>query len=345
MKIGLIDVDGHNFPSLPLMKISAYHKARGDSVEWYNPMFSDEMDVVYMSKVFSFTKDYPYPIRAKEIKKGGSGYCISLVDDTSEKPVYEKKNGIFVLNTSYEERNGLFLPKKKEVFDKSKDIPLPPEIEHIYPDYSLYPELTNDTAYGFLTRGCPRGCDFCHVEAKEGRRSYKVADLSEFWRGQKNIVLCDPNILACRQHPELLQQLIDSGAKVDFNQGLDIRLTNERNIELINQIKVSQIHFAWDNHKDDLTRYFERYKRLTRHKPHGKYGVVYCLVNFGSTIEEDLHRIYSLRDMNFDPYVMIYNKDSLPKGHIYRKLQRWCNNRFIFGTGISFHEYEKETRQ
>lgn len=71
MKIGLIDVDGHNFPSLPLMKISAYHKARGDSVEWYNPMFSDEMDVVYMSKVFSFTEDYPYPIRAKEIKRGG----------------------------------------------------------------------------------------------------------------------------------------------------------------------------------------------------------------------------------------------------------------------------------
>lgn len=341
MKIGLIDVDGHNFPNIPLMKISAYHKQKGDSVEWYDPMFSDDMDIVYMSKVFSFTDDYIYPIRAKEIKKGGSGYCISLVDDTSEKPVYEKKNGIFVLNTSYEERNGLFLPKKKEVFDRRKDTPLPPEIEHIYPDYSIYPDLTKDTAYGFLTRGCPRGCEFCHVEAKEGRRSYKVADLSEFWRGQKNIALCDPNILACRQHPELLQQLIDSKAKVDFNQGLDIRLTNERNIDLINQIKVSQIHFAWDNHKDDLTRYFERYKKLAKHKPHGQYGMVYCLVNFGSTIEEDLHRIYTLRDMEFDPYVMIYNKDDLPKGHELRKLQRYVNNKIIFRSCNTFDEYLK----
>lgn len=307
MRIGLIDVDGHNYPNIPLMKISAWHKAQGDSVEWYDPMFSGHMDKVYMSKVFSFTEDYMYPIDADEIIKGGSGYCISLVDG-------------------------------KEVFDKSKDINLPYEIEHIYPDYSLYG--ITDTAYGFLTRGCPRGCDFCHVEAKEGRRAFKVADLSEFWRGQKNIVLCDPNILACRQHPELLQQLIDSKATVDFNQGIDIRLTNERNIDLINKIKVKQIHFAWDNHKDDLTKYFERYKALAKHKPHGHYGMVYCLVNFGSTIEEDLHRIYTLRDLQYDPYVMIYNKDDLPKGHELRQLQRWVNNKFIFRATKTFDEYK-----
>lgn len=310
------------------MKISAWHKAQGDSVEWYDPMFSDDMDIVYMSKVFSFTEDYIYPIRAKQIIKGGSGYCISLVDG-------------------------------KEVFDKSKDINLPYEIEHIYPDYSLYQReeveydedsgeritrivgATVDTAYGFLTRGCPRGCDFCHVEAKEGRRTYKVADLSEFWRGQKNIVLCDPNILACRDAPDLLQQLIDSKARVDFNQGLDIRLTNERNIALINQVKVKQIHFAWDNHKDDLTRYFERYKAYAKHKPHGHYGMVYVLTNFGSTIEEDLHRIYTLRDMEYDPYVMIYNKDGLPKGHELRKLQRWVNNKIIYRSCNTFEEYLK----
>ncbi len=309
MKIGLIDVDGHNFPNLPLMKLSAWHKAQGDSVEWYDPMFSGHMDKVYLSKVFSFTPDFIYPIDADEIVYGGSGYCISLVDG-------------------------------KEVYDKSKDIQLPPEIEHIYPDYSLYG--IEDTAYGFLTRGCPRGCDFCHVEAKEGRRSFKVADLSEFWSGQKNIVLCDPNILACRQHPDLLGQLIDSKARVDFNQGLDIRLTNERNIALLNEIKVKQIHFAWDNHKDDLTRYFERYKQFAKHKPHGNYGMVYCLVNFGSTLDEDLYRIYTLRDMGFDPYVMIYNKDELPKGHELRRLQRWVNNKFIFRSCKKFEDYQKE---
>ena len=71
MRIGLIDVDGHNYPNLPLMKISAWHKQQGDSVEWYSPMFSGKMDRVYMSKVFSFTPDYEYFVNAKEIYRGG----------------------------------------------------------------------------------------------------------------------------------------------------------------------------------------------------------------------------------------------------------------------------------
>ena len=78
MKIGLIDVDGHNYPNLPLMKLSAWHKQQGDTIEWYEPMFSGHMDRVYMSKVFSFTPDYEYYIDADEIIKGGSGYCIEL---------------------------------------------------------------------------------------------------------------------------------------------------------------------------------------------------------------------------------------------------------------------------
>lgn len=71
MKIGLIDVDGHNFPNLPLMKISAWHKARGDCVEWYQPLLSGHMDKVYMSKVFSFSPDYEYFIDSDEIYRGG----------------------------------------------------------------------------------------------------------------------------------------------------------------------------------------------------------------------------------------------------------------------------------
>ena len=192
-RIGLIDVDGTGrFPNIALMKISAWHKRNGDAVEWYDPMFAGHFDTVYLSKVFSFTPDYEFPIDADEIIKGGSGYCISL------------ENG-------------------KEIFDESKNTNLPYEIEHIYPDYSIYPELTQDTAFGFLTRGCPRGCDFCIVGKKEGRCSVKVADLSEFWNGQRKIVLCDPNILACKDWRDLLQQLIDSRAEIDFNQGLDIR--------------------------------------------------------------------------------------------------------------------------
>lgn len=295
MKVGLIDVDGHNFPNLALMKISAWHKKKGDDVEWCFPMM--HYDIVYQSKVFddTYSPDIDWIPQADKVIKGGTGYGL---DNT-----------------------------------------LPYEIEHIYPDYSLYPDLTKDTAYGFLTRGCPRGCKFCIVASKEGRKSYKVADLKEFWRGQKHIELLDPNILACREHPELLRQLIDSKACVNFNQGLDIRLTNEENIALLNAIKVKEIHFAWDNAEDYLKPCFERYKALAKHKPHGRYGTVYCLTNFGSTMEENLYRIYTLRDLGYDPYVMIYDKPNAPEE--IKHLQRWVNNRFIFRSCDKFEDYKK----
>ena len=76
-RIGLIDVDSHKFPNLALMKLSAHHKQRGDSVEWYSP-FGERYDTVYMSKVFSFTPDYDLVVNADEVVKGGTGYCISL---------------------------------------------------------------------------------------------------------------------------------------------------------------------------------------------------------------------------------------------------------------------------
>lgn len=307
-KIGLIDVDGHNFPNIPLMKISAYYKAKGDHVEWYDPMFSPHMDKVYVSKVFSFSPDFEYIIDADEVAYGGSGYCISLI-------------------------NG------KEVFDKSKDKDLPPEIEHIFPDYSLYG--ITDTAYGFLTRGCPRGCSFCHVEAKEGRRSYKVANLNEFWNGQKNIVLSDPNILACREWKSLLQQLIDSKAWVDFNQGLDIRLMTEEKAEMLKQIKTKELHFAWDRYqdKDMILPKFKLFKDITGIRERDL--VVYVLCNFDTTLEQDLERIYTLREMGYWAYVMLYDKEHIPKGHILRKLQRWVNNRIVFATCPTFEEYQR----
>lgn len=308
MRIGLIDVDGHNYPNIPLMKLSAWHKKQGDTVEWYDAMFSGHMDKVYMSKVFSFSPDYPYYVDADEVVKGGSGYCISLVDG-------------------------------KEVYDGSKDINLPHEIEHIYPDYSIYG--ITDTAYGFLTRGCPRGCDFCHVEAKEGRRTFKVADLSEFWDGQKNIVLCDPNILACKQWKDLLQQLIDSKAWVDFNQGLDIRLMTEEKAEMLKQIKLKNIHFAWDRYqdKDIIVPKFKMFKEITQ-IDYRKLGV-FMLCNFDTTIEQDLERVYMLRDLGFNPFVMLYNKENIPKGHDLRKLQRWVNNRIVFNRCRTFEEYKE----
>lgn len=306
MRVGLIDVDGHNFPNIPLMKISSWHKKHGDFVEWYNPMISGHMDKVYKSKVFSFSDDYLYHIDADEIIEGGSGYCINKVD------------GI-------------------EAYDKSKDIELPYEIEHIYPDYSIYG--ITDTAYGFLSRGCPRHCSFCHVGAKEGLNSKKVADLEEFWQGQKNIVICDPNILACRQWKDLLQQLIDSKALIDINQGMDIRLMTEAKAEMIKKIQLKRLHFAWDRYEDKniILPKLKMFKDITGLDI--RKLIVYVLCNYDTTIEQDLERIYTLREMGYWCYVMIYDKESLPKGHVLRKMERWVNNRFIFASCDKFEDY------
>lgn len=302
IKIGLWS-DCHNFPSLPLMKLSAYHKSIGDTVELFDRW--NTFDLVYASKVFSFTEDIDiYPVQADEIRKGGTGYCISV-------------------------QNG------KEVFDNSKNNDLPSEIEHIYPDYSLYPEYKY--AAGFLTRGCPRSCGFCVVSKKEGICSRQVADLSEFWRGQKEIKLLDPNLLACRDHEKILQQLVESKANVDFTQGIDIRLTNPDNIKLLNSIKTSMLHFAWDNPKQDLTEYFKRFSEHTAIKS-DRNKSVYVLTNYNSTLDEDLYRIYTLRDLGYSPYVMIYQKETAPRE--IRRLQRWVNCRWVFRSVDKFEDYK-----
>lgn len=305
MKIGLIDTDGHNFPNLALMRISSYHKKNGDEVEWWWSDFV-HYDIVYMSKIFSdtYSKDIPEPLNADKVIKGGTGYCISL-----------DKNG-------------------KEVFDQSKNVSLPTEIESCFPDYSIYPQF--DFAVSMTSRGCPRGCSFCHVASKEGRCSVKVANVSDFWNGQKEIRILDPNITACKEKRDLMKQYLDTGAILDFTQGLDIRLLDHYDIEDINHMRLRTLHFAWDNPKENLKPKFEEFAKGFRRK--SNIGMVYLLTNFNSTMEENLYRIYTLRDLGFDPYVMIYNKPNAPKE--IRYLQRWCNNKIIFKSCKRFEDYD-----
>lgn len=297
MKIGLLDVDGHHWPNLCLMKLSAYHKARGDTVEWHDGR--KRYDLVYMSRVFtdSYSKDYTGTIHADHVIKGGTGYGLSNC--------------------------------------------LPEEVEHSFREYSLYPQFKG-TAYGFLSRGCPRGCGFCIVGEKEGHRSTAVADLSEFWNGEKEIKLLDANLLACTDWEKLLFQLIESRALVDFTQGLDVRLITPEKAELLNRVKTKMLHFAWDNPEEDLTGYFKRFIELTNVKDYWKRRV-YVLTNYGSSHEQDLYRIYTLREMGYDPFVMVYEKDTAPD--ITRKLQRWVNNKRFFHAVPDFKDFNPYYRR
>ena len=300
MRIGLVDIDSHNFPNLVLMKLSTWYKAKGWEVELLRPA-----DVLNGSNLF-----YGYD---KLI-----GACVF----DWNKSIAERLSsvGVYVGGTGTGDYTRV----------------LPPEIEHCYPDYSLYG--IENCAYGYLTRGCPRHCQFCVVAEKEGTVSYKVANLSEFWRGQKEIVFCDPNILACKDYKDLLQQVIDSKAKVEFNQGLDVRFINEESMEMLKKIKLTNIHLAWDNPRDEITPkklefFAERYeKRL-------KDVFVYVLVNYWSNLESDLKRIYWLRDLGFSPFVMVFDKPNAPEEILH--LQRWCNNKWVFYSTESFEDYKK----
>lgn len=291
MKIGLIDVDGHNFPNLAPMKISAWHKQRGDTVEWAHSL--DTYDRVYISKVFDFTPDYNSCIQADEIIRGGTGYDL------------ENK--------------------------------LPAEIENMCPDFTLYKQYKE--AYGFLTRGCPRNCPFCIVGKKEGCKSYKVADLGQFYRGQKEIKLLDPNLLACKSEKyNLLQQLVDSRAWVDFTQGLDIRLIDEKAIDLIKRIKLKMIHFAWDREQGShlIVKNLTSFMKATGIDK--RKASVYVLTNYETEFEFDLYRVYKLKELGYDPYVMIYDKEHAPEK--VRHLQRWVNNKIAFRSCERFEDFD-----
>lgn len=208
MKIGLIDVDGHNFPNLALMKISAWHKLQGDDVEFADPLFG-RYDILYKSKVFTFTPDNTNIYNADKVIKSGTGY-------------------------------------------KDYASILPDYIEHICPDYELYPiNEWNDgrTAYGFLTRGCIRACSWCIVPKKEGVITAH-ADIDEFIDGKKKAVLLDNNVLAHEWGLQQVEKIADKGIRVDFNQGLDARIIagNADIARLLSRVKwIRFIRMAYDH--------------------------------------------------------------------------------------------------
>lgn len=289
------------------MKLSTYHKGLGDTVEFITE--GGHYDRAYLSKVFNLPAvkkipARPPPFSADEVIKGGTGYAIEIVDG-------------------------------REVFNKANDVALPAEIEHLYPDYQLYPEFS-DIAYGFLTRGCCNACGFCIVSEKEGRCSYKVADLEEFWRGQKKIKLLDPNLLACRDRESLLQELIKSKARVDFTQGLDARFINDDMMKLINQVKVQSIHFAFDFMKNEkaILRGLECFNR---HYKKSRWNLnCYVLTNYDTTPHEDWYRVRKVQELGFHPYVMIYQKGT--QSQFLTDLQRWSNSPIIFKSTL-FPDY------
>ena len=294
MKVGLIDVDGHNFPNLALMKLSAWHKSNGDFIEWYNGI--EHYDLVYMSKVFSFTQNDGRVIQADKVINGGSGY---------------------------------------KLFDQW----LPNDIEHICPDYSIYP--MHKEAYGFLTRGCVNKCSFCIVPRKEGVIR-KHSDITEFLDGRKSAILMDNNVIASDWGLSQIEKIISLGIKVDFNQGIDCRIiAKDKSIaKLLAGVKwLRYIRMAYDN--SAITEEVETAISYLKEAGIQPYKMFFYMLVKDGQIEDAEQRALTLDYLGCIPFAMAYrnlDKNEEPT-HEQKRFARWCNMKATFKS-CTFSDYK-----
>jgi hypothetical protein len=291
------------------MKLSAYHKARGDDVKLIDD-FGERFDAAYCSKAFNLPLITKIPTLprlplADKLYCGGTGFAIETTDG-------------------------------KERYIQEKDGALPFDIEHSYPDYGLYPELTRGAAFGFLTRGCPNACGFCVVCGKEGVCSTQTAELSEFWRGQRKIKLMDANLLACKDRERLIRALAESKAEINFAQGLDARFVDDGIAELLCKCKIDTAHFAFDLMKNEraVVRGLELFRSAYRGSDRALK--VYILTNYNTDRAEDWYRVKRVMELGYQPDVRIYQKGTHDR--FLTDLARWANNTRIYRS-CDFRDY------
>ena len=294
MNILLIDADS-KIPNLALMKLSSYHKAKGDNVT-----------------LIKFNIPY-YPQRKKQIQTIPFGYdkvYCSIIFPTS----YPFINDQGLDNIHY---GGTGHPHDK---------PLPHYIEDLEPDYSIYPE--NNASYGFITRGCIRNCSFCIVRQKEGniRQVNTVDNIVK----HKFVIFLDNNILAHPEHRLFLQQIIEKKIKCEFNQGLDIRLLDENNSLLLSKLKYNKEYvFAFDNWKyknilDQKIPILDKWRKSWKIK-------FFLYVHPDMPLQDTLKRIDYLKKRKILPYIMrdISCYEAKYK-NFYTDLAAWCNQPAMF---------------
>lgn len=308
MRIGLIDVDGHNFPNVALMKLSSWHKQQGDIVEWavrkktivQGDLFgtneyeciSVHYDRIYASKVFTFSPNFDKSkYSASEYVLGGTGYDIG----------------------------------KK----------LPPEIDtHTGLDYSLYPQY--NFSVQFFSRGCIRRCPFCLVHDKEGGIQ-PVQPMQLNPRGEWIEVL-DNNFFANPEWRSAVEYLKKQKMPIKLH-GVDVRIMTEEMAAALNslRLKTGKIHIAWDLPQIDLTEQLRTMVRFV--KP---YKITcYVLVGFNSTIEQDLFRLRTLKALGISPFVQPYRdyENNRVPTQYEKDISRWANRPWLFKSS-DFLDYE-----
>jgi hypothetical protein len=284
--IGIFDVDS-KIPNLALMKLSAYHKERGDNVQHFLPvMDKDHFDKIYASTIFCDDDSDRQYLDPERMEIGGSGWDL-------------KKN-------------------------------LPPEIEALQPDYSLY---DYPHSMGFTMRGCRFVCKFCIVPEKEGRPKSNNT-INEIWtnRGSDFVMLLDNDFFGNPEWRERIAEIRHHNLRVNFNQGLNIRIITEEQAKALASVRFRNpkgnkpmVHFAWDRFNDEklIDAGIERVKAAGI-KPYQM--TFYVLIGFDTTPEQDYYRVMKLRKIGCNPFVMPYDKKNIYQ----QRFTRWVNHKAIF---------------
>ena len=199
-------------------------------------------------------------------------------------------------------------------------IVLPRHIEFMRPDYDLY---GIDYGLGFITRGCPRKCGFCVVPEKEGGIEYWQHP-EQFVNDKSNkMVFLDNNFLAWYGHVKMLEEFVDLKWKIDFNQGLDIRLVNESNAYWLKQQHwLRRMSFAFDD-----IRYEKAFRKGMKILKKADIALstimIYMIVGYNSTFEEDWERYQIIMGFKVSPFIMVYGKPSRKV----KKFASWVDTR------------------
>jgi len=213
---------------------------------------------------------------------------------------------------------------------------LPPEIDGMKPDYSIYPDV--DYAVGYLTRGCIRQCPWCIVPRKEGRiRAYSTwQDIKR--EDSKKIVFMDNNVLACFHGVAQLTSMIGQDIRIDFNQGLDARLISPRIAKILGQLKwIRFVRLSCDS--DDMLDVVIRKAELL-----GEFGIkpwrlfVYVLVQDLPSAER---RCIAFREAGMVPFAQPYRDylNQIEPSKEQKDFARWVNRKAIFKAVPTFSAY------
>ena len=302
MNIGLLAVDS-NYPNLSLMKISSYHKGKGDIVEWYNPF--DKYDIVYMSKIFSFTPDYgQYMTNTTQICKGGTGYDIYST-----------------------------LPEEIDLI--KPDYSIYPSIGHKTSYGFLTRGCPNKCKWCIVPKKEGAIKPYMDVEeiAIDGRNELILMD--------NNILASDHGIEQIEKIIKMNEGR-KKKIKVDFNQGLDARLVTDEIAKMLSRLKwIQQIRFGCDTPKQ-IEECEKACAMIDKHGYKGEY-FFYCILL--DDFDESFSRVNHWKKKgssrylpHCQPFRDIANRSQIiPQWQ--KDMARWTDRKHLFRT-CEFEDFE-----